>query len=355
VSGTGGLVVVGTADGVAGFTPAGDAVFHALAGTAITAVAVDRAGDEVVAGDADGLVHLLRGDGTEFATGVALGGVTAASVSDDGSAVAVGTTQGYLSEFNPARALPATLPDLPANPLHILLPQWTYGLGSAVTFVSVTADGQWVDAANAGTGPQGRAWLFGNDAALVPGGLASLPFFGDLPPCGVLPQVKCWIYQQYTPGASVNALSAARTSYSMILSYSSGWTVATSAASYFANPWNQHADGAVSAAQMSADGGRVIVGDSFGNVYGVAPQNANGGEILAQWHAQLPTKVARVASSASGAVEAAADTTGAITVFGADGSVLGTASAGGALSGLALTPGGGAMVGTTGSTALFWS
>jgi len=356
VSSAGNVVVIGTTDGVYGFTPAGSQLFHTLAGTSIGAVAVDRSGDLVVAGDGNGLVHILHADGSDRALGVTIGGITVASTSDDGSVIAVGTSQGYLSSFNPGIALPAPLPALPVNPLNILLPQWTYGLGSAVSFVSVTADGQWVDAANSGAGPAGRAWLFGGDSELLPGGLVSLPFFGDLPPCGVLPFVKCWIYQQYTPGASVTALSAAHSNYNMIISYSSGWTIGTSASSYFANPWNHHADGAPTSAQMSADGSRVLVGDSFGNVYGIVGIGGFSGTVITEhWRAQLATKVARTAISGNGGVNAAADTTGAITLFNADGLVLGTASAGGALSSLALTPDGSKLVGTTGSTALFWS
>ncbi|MCA1813515.1 MAG: hypothetical protein LC624_06145 [Halobacteriales archaeon] len=357
-SGNGALVVVGTADGAYGFTSAGEQVFHVLAGKDVTAVGVDRFGDEVVAGDGNGLVHFLHADGTEFATGVALGAVTVASMSDDGSVVAVGTAQDFLSAYDPNDALPPPLPALPANPLNLLLPQWSYNLGSPVTFVSVTADGQWVDAANAGTGPAGRAWLFGNDGELIPGALVANPVL-DLPPCYIgqvpVPDVKCWIYQQYTPGASVTGLSAARNSYSMVISYSSGWTIATSAASYFANPWSFRANGAPSAVQMSADGSRVVIGDSFGNVYGLANVNRNGDIVDAQWSANIGAKVTRAAVSGNGAVNAAADATGAITLFDANGNALGTASAGGALTGLALNANGSRMVGTTGTQALFWS
>lgn len=354
-SADGTLVAFATADGVKAFDAAGHARFTALAGKDVRSVAVDAAGDEVVAGDSLGFVHFLRGDGSEARTGVAVGAVTTLSVSDDGSRAVAGTDQGFAHGFDTAQPLPPPLPGLPADPAGLLLPFWSFDLQAPASGSQMTADGHVAAVGTAGVGTPLYVFL-ATTGGLLPGGVGA---FGRSLPCAPEPVMKCWYWAQWTPGFTLTVLSAARDSFDMVAGWDSSYALYESMANPFYNPWYFKTPTGMSAGVLSADDSHAFFADSRGDVYGVAtaarpssPLNP----VPALWSAKVSTKVARLSASASGSVAAAATTGGAVTVFdGATGAVLLISSAGGALVGLSVAPDGASMAGATGSTALFWT
>jgi hypothetical protein len=348
VAGGGSLAVIATADGVFGFTPSGTSRFHSLAGMDVAAVAVNDAGTLVAAGDGLGLVHFLDANGAEVATGLALGAVNAVDMSASGGVVAVGTSLNYVHSFNPAAPLPPPLPGPPANPANLLLPQWSYRTIGAVSAVQVSGDGAWVSAANRA---EARGWLFANDGAALPGGGVLGPFFL---PCGPSPYgPKCWFFQ-ISSGGQLSVLSGARTTYDMIICFTTGFTIATRAGNWFNNPWNFASAGAPAAGMASADGTRYVVGDSFGNLYELDNSPAPGIAKTALWSANLGAGVTHAALTGNGALVAASTSGGSLALFSGSGSAQWTASVGGA-TGLAFTRSGSALVGSAGNDALFWT
>ncbi|MHB8604970.1 MAG: hypothetical protein ACYDCK_06900, partial [Thermoplasmatota archaeon] len=299
------------------------------------------------AGGANGLVYALTGAGAVEAVALGAGGaVDSVAISDDGATLVAGGEDMMVHVFDVAPA-PAPLP------LAVLVPAWSWHAPAAMTLVYVTGDGLWVEAA---AGSLATVWMFSNpQPSPVPGDLRT-----DTCALGPVP-TSCWTFRQSSAG-QLSILTGARRSYDLVIGYTTGFLIATSASNFFTNPWNFQMAGAPAAAMMSADGSRVAGGDTFGNLYymgtgAIGPYG--GGFQPAIWHYAFPSgdKVGSVAISADGARVAAADVDGNVAFFEAatSGTPVWTYAAGASVAGLAFEPDGAALAGASGTTALFWS
>jgi WD40 repeat protein len=359
LAGATGTVAIATTDGVTALTASGDALFHALAGSDITAVAIDRAGDVVLAGGADGRVHFLRGDGTEFATALTVGAlqgqaVLSAALPDDGSVGVVGSADGFVYAFDPAQPVPAGLPAPPADPLGLVLPQWWYNTGAPVDALIVTGDGAWVAAADEASD---RFYIFNDAPALLPGNALQL---GPLsfPPCQgfLVLTVKCWSVGQNGPGP-LRVFANGHATYNVLLAYESGTIVAFGTSlPGLGNSWYYNPGTSASAGAMSGNGQRCLLGNNDGDVAFLDCGSFPNTFIGALWTAHLGAKVARAAASDSGGTAAAGDVNGHVAVWStASSAPLFTYDAGGALSGLAVRGDGSGVVAAQGTSALVWT
>lgn len=352
MAGDGSLLAFATSDGVVALSPSGTVRWRALDGLDVRSVAVDFAGATVVAGDSLGLVHVLRGDGSEAAASPVLGAVTAVAVSDDGRFAYAGTDQHFAYHIQPGTALPPPLPNLGAAP--VVLPQWSYDVQSAVKFVVASSDGTYAAFATEGNAPVGRVWDFTKAGALLPGGLG----YGPLRvPCfaGSEPLMKCWSWQQFAGNAEIAMVSAARATYDMVTAYTHGFAVTINLASGFANPWNFQTFGSTTAARLSPNALRAAVGDSAGNLYYMDTTPASGISKKALWTAALPGRVAHLQLSDDGGLVAAADTSGRLRAFTGAGAAALSYDAGGALVGLVVAPDGSGLAAAQGNSALVWA
>lgn len=357
----GSLFVIGTSDGVFAFTPSGTQVFHALPGDDIVSVAVDRLGDRVVAGDADGRVHFLDGQGTELATALAAVPVTGAAVpvtevaiSADGS-VATAAAQSYVYGFALGNAVPPPVP--PQSPLAgMLFPQWTFRTTAAVSGLTMTFDGSTVDAANH---DNGRVWSMDNSSALLPGTSTPSEF---LFPCVSVSPVgpKCPSGQLITSLLGrPTVLVIAPKSYDLLVGTDGGSIYGTLAQNFGQSPWFFQTTAPISAGGLSQDGSRAAVGDAVGRIYYLdltsGPRNKT-----ASWSYHFESPVVGAAISPGGRFIAAADGDSNVALFDAtpdDPQVdpskpIWTYAAGATITGLAVTPSG-AVLGASGTKAFF--
>ncbi|HEV8359111.1 MAG TPA: WD40 repeat domain-containing protein [Candidatus Thermoplasmatota archaeon] len=347
-SARGDLVAFATADGVVATTAAGGERWRALDGLDVRAVAVDRQGTLVAAGDTTGLVHVLdAGDGALVAVAVTLGAVNALAFDDAGANLVAGSDDGFTYVYKPRDSLPPPLPDAA---LPLLLPQWSYNTDLRVTHVLITADGRWVVAGN---GDDSRAWLWQNTPALLPGGVPPAPF-----PClnSGIAGPNCWVFQQGSAGG-LHVLAAAHDSYDMFISYGTGWSIATRAGNFFANPWSFLAPATPTAGAMAASGSHALVGDSLGNVFylDTAPHNPPH-EKQALWSSKRAVEVRAAALSPDGRWAAVGDADGTFALHDgpAGPAAVWTYAALGGAAGLAFTSSG-TLSGAAGSQALFWA
>jgi hypothetical protein len=343
IAGDGSLAVVATADGAFGFTPQGALRFHALDGTDATSVAVDASGSTVVAGDSLGLVHFLRGDGTEFLTGLAIGAVRTVDVTADGRSAVAGTDMNWVFSYRTDRLLPPPAP-APPTPLPLTLYQWAVRTDAPVSAVHVTADGQWVNAATQ------QVFAFDNNGALV----AQVDWRGPCQFNALGP--KCWLAIEFGAGGVVSFMAAARSSYDILV----GWThlpVQHEKVTLTTGTWEYFAPASPTAGAMSATGARTLVGDALGEVRYLDALPVPCCSKLPLWTAQLGARVDQAAVSGDGRFAAAATSTNVVTAWvGAAGPApLWTYAAPGTVAGLAFTPDGSALVGAAGTMALFWT
>ncbi|MCA1813514.1 MAG: hypothetical protein LC624_06140 [Halobacteriales archaeon] len=355
-----GLVVFATTNGVEAFTASGDPAFHALVGWDITSIAVDRAGDVILAGGSDGEAHFLHGDGLEFAAGMTLavvrgGAILSAALTDDGAFGVVGVADGFVYGFDPALVIPAALglPQPPPNPYHYIGPQWWYNTGAPVDALIVTGDGAWIAAANEASS---RFYIFNDQSAVLPGNVVQL---GPLsfPPCTMpVLTVKCWFVGQSGPGP-LRVFSAGHTSYNILLAYESGTIVAFGTSlPGLGSDWYYNPGVSASAGAMSGNGQRCLLGNNNGDVAFLNCGSFPNAFIGALWTAHLGAKVARAAASDSGGVAAASDVDGRVAVWSTGSSTPRfTYQAAGPLAGLTVRGDGSSVAAGQGNEALFWT
>lgn len=345
-SGDGSLVSVGTADGVFGFSAAGDQRFHALAAIDVLSVAVDQDGGTIVAGDSTGIVHVLDGAGNAKFTAITTGAAQAVDVTPDGTQFVVGGADGMVWSFNTAMALTPPLPQPPANPAGVLLYQWAYKADAAPSAVHITADGLWANAATQ------VLYAFSNDPAF-------LPALNPRLPCSTTPLgPKCWFVEEFAAGGVSAYLAWARNTYDIL----AGWTNSPVQAE-FANTlslngrWEYFADTTPSAGAASDDGARFLAGESLGTLKYLDNARTGCCSKAPIWSVELGSRVTHAALSGKGGAMAAAST--ADKVIRAWSAASGSApmfayTASGPVAGLAWTPDGSRLTAAAGSDALFW-